>query len=171
VTTDPAHLFLDHFLHTLNVPPQCAELIVNREKRDGRDLILGQDGNDVIDGNGAADTILGGDGADIPRGGGSNDTILGEQGDDTINENSGTDLASTGEGADTVSEVETKRRQPFDFNTKHQQKPFRVLTAASPPRGIRWRLPELIFRTWLDVLEWSTFRNPRCREGRRRCIQ
>jgi Ca2+-binding RTX toxin-like protein len=73
----------------------------------GRDGLAGNDGDDLIQGQGGADTLRGNDGNDTLRGGGSADTLIGDQGDDTLDGDSGVDLGVTGEGADTTLDLES----------------------------------------------------------------
>ncbi|TYB89197.1 Calx-beta domain-containing protein [Oceaniovalibus sp. ACAM 378] len=73
------------------------------EGGNGRDTILGHEGNDTIFGFGGFDSIDGGEGDDSIQGGVGNDTILGGDGDDYINGGLGFDLLNGGDGDDYIT--------------------------------------------------------------------
>ena len=77
----------------------------------GGNLLLGNDGNDFIDGMGARDqinggagndTIEGGDGGDSIQGGADADSIVGEDGGDFIDGDAGNDTIRGGDGNDAI---------------------------------------------------------------------
>lgn len=65
-------------------------------------FINGDGGGDIILGLGGNDTILGGDGSDIIFGGEGDDIVLGEDGDDIIVAGDGNDSIESGDGDDFV---------------------------------------------------------------------
>jgi len=70
---------------------------------DGDDVINGLDGPDVICGGGGDDSINAGSGADIVMGGSGNDSINAGPGRDIVLGQSGNDFVSGGRGMDTIS--------------------------------------------------------------------
>lgn len=72
------------------------------EGADGADLITGDAGDDRINGNVGRDTVHGGDGADWALGGKDSDLVYGEVGDDIVHGNMGDDSLWGGAGADVV---------------------------------------------------------------------
>jgi len=66
------------------------------------DVVIGDDGRNVIHVGSGADTVLGGDGNDSIHGGNGNDSLVGGDGDDFINAGRGADRIRGGEGADTI---------------------------------------------------------------------
>lgn len=69
----------------------------------GRDSINGGRGNDTLLGNNDQDTIIGGDGRDNIVGGNGNDSVLGGSHDDTIVGGSGKDTLKGGSGHDFIN--------------------------------------------------------------------
>jgi Ca2+-binding RTX toxin-like protein len=67
------------------------------------DSILGEGGNDVIDGGAGNDTISGGTGADSIVGGLGDDLIYGDEGADSVEMSAGNDTFHGGEGDDYVN--------------------------------------------------------------------
>ena len=67
---------------------------------DGKDTVFGQQGNDVLRGEGGNDALLGGSGHDSLHGGRGNDVLFGQGGRDAIDGDQGDDLIYGGEGAD-----------------------------------------------------------------------
>ena len=61
-----------------------------RRRRSGH-LLVGDVGNDVLDGGTGNDQVAGGDGDDTLTGGAGNDQLKGEHGDDDIDGGAGTD--------------------------------------------------------------------------------
>lgn len=70
---------------------------------DGNDTIDGGEGDDTIFGEGGNDSLIGGIGQDSIDGGTGNDTISGGEGDDTIDGGDGRDRIAGGEGDDSIS--------------------------------------------------------------------
>lgn len=70
------------------------------------DLMIGNEGNNTLDGFAGNDTLLGGSGNDTLRGGEGNDRIDGGRGDDTLQGDIGADrfVFSTGYGTDTITD-------------------------------------------------------------------
>jgi Ca2+-binding RTX toxin-like protein len=66
------------------------------------DLLLGTDGDDVIEGGDGKDILLGFHGDDTIRGGGGNDSISGYDGDDILEGGDGDDTFSAGRGDDLI---------------------------------------------------------------------
>lgn len=69
----------------------------------GDDYITGLGGDDCIFGGGGDDIIAGGDGSDTVRGNGGNDVIKGGPGDDRLLAGGGYDVADGGDGTDSCS--------------------------------------------------------------------
>ncbi len=76
------------------------------EEDNGRDLIDGGAGDDVLFGQDDDDTIFGGEGDDIIDGGIDNDSIFGGDGDDALTGGIGDDNVSGGDGADLIIDEE-----------------------------------------------------------------
>jgi len=70
------------------------------EGGDGRDLLLGFDGNDTLAGNGGEDQLEGGRGRDDLAGGAANDILRGGDGDDTLAGGADDDILEGGDGRD-----------------------------------------------------------------------
>lgn len=70
---------------------------------DGSNLLSGNRGADVLKGEAGNDLILGGDGADIMEGGSGADQLSGEAGDDEMYGGDGDDVLLGGEGADYIN--------------------------------------------------------------------
>jgi Ca2+-binding RTX toxin-like protein len=69
-------------------PPECAgmdltNLVTGTVGTGSNDLILGDDGANIIDGGGGSDCILGGGGIDTLSGGAGDDVLIGGPGTDT----------------------------------------------------------------------------------------
>ena len=69
---------------------------------DGFDSLMGDEGDDMINGGADTDTISGGDGNDVLMGGTENDIITGDAGADTIWGQEGNDLINGGTGDDVL---------------------------------------------------------------------
>jgi RHS repeat-associated protein len=69
----------------------------------GKNIIVGTDGDDVIDGTNKADCIVGGRGNDRIQGGNSDDVIFAGEGKDEVFGDNGADLIFAGAGDDTVA--------------------------------------------------------------------
>ena len=67
---------------------------------DGRDVICGRGGNDTINAGNGADTILGGDGDDTIQAGQGKDVVFAQDGDDFVSGGKGKDTLAGGEGND-----------------------------------------------------------------------
>ncbi|MBI5329538.1 MAG: putative Ig domain-containing protein, partial [Betaproteobacteria bacterium] len=69
-----------------------------------RNTLLGQAGNDTLDGGNSADTLMGGEGDDRITGFEGNDTLMGGRGNDVLSGREGTDtyLFNLGDGQDRV---------------------------------------------------------------------
>ncbi len=70
---------------------------------DGRDVIARNRGVDLIDGNGGNDHLFSGKGDDVILGGTGNDKIFGGKGDDILNGEDGNDVIFAGKDDDTVT--------------------------------------------------------------------
>jgi hypothetical protein len=70
----------------------------------GADLIAGQGGDDVICGGAGPDLVSGGTGDDVIFGGAGGDVLSGGNGNDTMHGGSDTDLLSGGSGTDTMEQ-------------------------------------------------------------------
>ncbi|MGD1866888.1 MAG: calcium-binding protein [Phormidesmis sp.] len=90
-----------------------------------REVIFGQDGNDLIDGRGGndrlfggngVDTLLGGEGNDFLSGGAGNDTLLGGGGNDTF-ELAGNDVILDFESGDQLRGLRVFQAPGFTFDT------------------------------------------------------
>ena len=76
-------------------------LIFNgHHETDGRLVISGGNGEDILLGGSQADTLSGGGSHDVLRGGAQNDTLKGQGGNDTIRGGGGNDTLNGGLGAD-----------------------------------------------------------------------
>jgi serralysin len=76
----------------------------------GADVLIGGDGNDVLDGGGGNDLLIGGDGTDRLNGGIGNDNLIGSDGNDSLDGDSGNDVLVGGDGddflrGDTVADI------------------------------------------------------------------
>lgn len=74
---------------------------------DGDDNLNGGNGQDVLVGNGGNDTLLGGNGVDLLSGGAGNDLLNGGAGNDLLNGGAGKDifvLVRNGNGTDTIED-------------------------------------------------------------------
>lgn len=69
----------------------------------GNDLLYGNQGNDSLFGKNGNDNLQGGEGEDRLYGGKGNDTLRGDEGDDYLRDDSGLDVFNGGAGQDTVS--------------------------------------------------------------------
>lgn len=69
----------------------------------GDDLLDGGDGDDELSGGIGNDVLQGGDGADVIRGGDGDDTASGGDGDDVLDGQAGNDVLNGGEGDDRLS--------------------------------------------------------------------
>jgi RHS repeat-associated protein len=69
----------------------------------GKNIIVGTDGDDVIDGTNKPDCIVGGRGNDRIQGGNDNDVIFAGEGNDNISGDNGNDILFADVGDDTVS--------------------------------------------------------------------
>lgn len=91
----------------IDVPPLTGEfggvLGDPQEGTDGRDILRGNLGNDLIFGNGGRDLILGRRGNDRLYGGANRDILIGDKGDDRLYGDEGRDFLSGGWGNDTLS--------------------------------------------------------------------
>ncbi|HEY9617229.1 MAG TPA: calcium-binding protein [Microcoleaceae cyanobacterium] len=67
------------------------------------DFILGDAGNDLINGQNGEDILVGGTGNDTLNGGNNNDVLVGESGNDSLNGGTGNDFLSGGEGNDILT--------------------------------------------------------------------
>lgn len=106
---------IDFPTHLENLPPSgptcfgVAATIVGNNGNNilngitGDDVIVGLGGNDVISGNGGNDIICAGDGNDVINPGAGNDKIDGGAGNDTINSGGGSDTITSGPGNDAVN--------------------------------------------------------------------
>jgi Ca2+-binding RTX toxin-like protein len=65
-------------------------------------MLLGNSGNNALDGGSGNDTLDGGNGNDTLQGGSGDDTVLGGLGDDMLSAGSGNDVLDGGDGADTL---------------------------------------------------------------------
>lgn len=65
-------------------------------------VLLGQDGDDTLDGDKGDDDLYGGAGADVILGGDGDDDLRGADGDDSLSGGDDNDILSGGAGADTV---------------------------------------------------------------------
>lgn len=70
---------------------------------DGRDVIARNRGVDLIDGNGGKDLLFGGKGDDVILGGSGKDKIFGGKDDDVLNGEDGDDWIFGGKGDDTIT--------------------------------------------------------------------
>jgi|GEM_PF-3116156 len=98
------------------IPPECIaaglthfdseDIIIGTEGNDvlnagnGSQLIFGLGGDDIIDGGNGDDCIVGGDGNDTLYGGNGKDVLLGGPGDDQLYAGNGNDYLDGGEGQD-----------------------------------------------------------------------
>jgi uncharacterized delta-60 repeat protein len=73
---------------------------------DDPDVIHGLGGNDTIRGFGGNDVLCGGPGKDILRGGSGNDRLFGQSGDDILEGGTGTNRCDGGPGNDTAANCE-----------------------------------------------------------------
>lgn len=91
----------------IDVPPLAGDFggVVGdpQEGTDGRDILRGDHGNDLIFGNGGRDFILGCRGDDRLYGGADRDVVIGGKGDDRLYGDEGRDFLSGGWGNDTLS--------------------------------------------------------------------
>lgn len=69
----------------------------------GDDVIAGRGGNDTIDGKGGDDTICAGVGNDVIKGGSGNDILVGDEGNDLLNGGPGSDLLIGHKNKDTAT--------------------------------------------------------------------
>ena len=69
---------------------------------DGANMLFGLDGNDTLQGNAAGDILQGGDGNDILRDNGGNNLLDGGSGNDSLTGNAGNELFAGGRGSDTI---------------------------------------------------------------------
>jgi Ca2+-binding RTX toxin-like protein len=65
-------------------------------------LLVGNGGDDTLEGGNGDDTLAGGQGNDLLDGGGDNDVLLGAQGKDTLEGGLGDDTLNGGAGNDTL---------------------------------------------------------------------
>ena len=77
----------------LSAPPECAGFPANR-------IILGTDGDDVLNGSNKAECLVGFGGNDIIRAGGGDDVIVAGDGDDRVYGENGSDTIYLGAGND-----------------------------------------------------------------------
>ena len=75
-------------------------VVPNQPAAGGDDVILGGDGNDLIDGQIGNDQAFGGEGDDTVIGGAGNDRLFGDAGDDFLDGGDGNDIIAGGLGAD-----------------------------------------------------------------------
>jgi hypothetical protein len=68
-----------------------------------RDLVIGRDGDDVLDAGDERDRVHGNQGADTLEGGDDHDRLLGGTGDDTLSGGEGNDILRGGPGDDTLT--------------------------------------------------------------------
>ncbi len=92
-------------------PPQCTgtyvNLFVNSDGGNQADLILGNAGNNTLNGNQQNDCIVGGAGNDTLGGGPGSDILIGGAGTDSLNGGGGTDTCYGTVGTDTFANCET----------------------------------------------------------------
>lgn len=69
----------------------------------GNDTLSGLDGDDMLSGFGGDDTLDGGEGDDMLLGGEGNDTLMGGEGDDELQGEAGNDVLNGGDGDDTLA--------------------------------------------------------------------
>lgn len=69
----------------------------------GNDTLSGLGGDDTLNGKGGDDNLDGGEGDDTLFGGAGNDNLVGGEGDDILNGEGGNDVLAGGEGDDTLS--------------------------------------------------------------------
>jgi Ca2+-binding RTX toxin-like protein len=68
----------------------------------GRDMLVGDEGNDELNGGAAGDLLYGGEGEDTLNGGDGVDYLSGGEGNDILNGGDGADYLTGGLGADTL---------------------------------------------------------------------
>ncbi|WP_275415227.1 calcium-binding protein [Snodgrassella gandavensis] len=74
------------------------------ESGDGKDnVILGEQGREIVNGGDGNDTLWGGDGNDILNGGAGDDILYGGAGDDILNGGEGNDILNGGAGNDILN--------------------------------------------------------------------
>lgn len=92
-------------------PLQCTgtyvNLFVNSDGGNQADLILGNAGNNTLNGNQQNDCIVGGAGNDTLGGGPGSDILIGGAGTDSLNGGGGTDTCYGTVGTDTFANCET----------------------------------------------------------------
>jgi Ca2+-binding RTX toxin-like protein len=105
----------DAGLNVFTAEPGDRDLIIGRDgddvldAGDRRDVVRGNTGNDTITGGSGSDKLRGGRGDDTINGGVHHDRIFGGPGNDTIDGGAGWDLIRAGYGDDTVNSVDRRR--------------------------------------------------------------
>ncbi|MEB0011472.1 calcium-binding protein [Glaciimonas sp. Cout2] len=95
-------------LSTLDASPEIQKLfaelssVMNKNGTKKKDLIVGGNGNDTLNGYAGNDVMLGGRGDDSLDGGEGDDTLSGNAGDDRLNGGEGNDTLLGGAGNDTL---------------------------------------------------------------------